>query len=96
MPDTRPGAVGQNNLTTRPGSRCRLHPVPGTAGFQSPNAPAHTTLVNCIEPFRPAGCAYRVVAALFANRAILLTDGGHFAHDNILDQSQARPVVRFL
>ena len=44
MPDTRPGTVGQNNLTTRPGSRCRLHPVPGTAGFQSPNAPVHTTL----------------------------------------------------
>ena len=50
---------------------------------------------NVVKPFRRAGIAQQIVAALFANRAILLTDGGHFAHDTILDQSQARPVVRF-
>ena len=51
---------------------------------------------NVVKPFRRAGIAQQIVAALFANRAILLTDGGHFARDTIFDQSQAGPVMRFL
>ena len=50
---------------------------------------------NVVKPFRRAGIAQQVVAVLFANRAILLTDGGHLPHDTIFDQSQARSVVRF-
>ena len=65
------------------------HPVPPV--FNPPMLPH-----NMVEPFRRAGCAQQVVVALFAFCPVLPPDGGHFAHSAIFDQSQARPVVRFL
>ena len=53
------------------------------------------TTHNTVEPFRRARFAQQIIAALLANRAILLMDGDHFAHDKLFDQSQARPVMRF-
>ena len=57
----------------------------------NPPMPPH----NIVEPFRRAGFVQQIVAALFAPGPVLPPDGGHFAHDTILDQSQARPVMRF-
>ena len=51
---------------------------------------------SVVEPFLRAGFAQQVVAALFTFGPVMPPDGGHFAHDTIFDQSQARPMMRFL
>ena len=51
---------------------------------------------EAVEPFRQVGFAQQIVAVLFALGPVLPPDGAHFAHSAIFDQSQARPVVRFL
>ena len=81
-----PGSRRNDPSGFAPDPRCGPHPVPGAAGSQSPMSPH-----NVVEPFRRTRFTQQVVAALFASRAILLTDGGDFAHC-----VQARPVMRFL
>ena len=53
---------------------------------------------EAVEPFRQVGFSQQIVAALFplGPVPVLPPDGAHFAHSAIFDQSQARPVVRFL
>ena len=46
---------------------------------------------NVVEPFRRAGFAQQIVAALFAFGPVLPPDSSHFAHSR-----QTRPLMRFL